>query len=81
MAKVTIVLEDDFDEQVLRTDLISDPPFDIPEGAESINFENMTPAQTFGIMAKLFLEQQYRKAETAEAEAEEQKQMELPLES
>ena len=43
----------------------------------------LSPAQVYGVLARLFLETEYRRAQEADAEnteAEESKQMELPLE-
>jgi hypothetical protein len=84
MAKVTLVLEDDYDTDELKITFESDPPFPLPQSDSEDEkqmplFEDMTPAQTFGIMARLFLESEFRKIdehakqlaeETAETPAE-----------
>jgi hypothetical protein len=75
MAKVTLVLEDDYENEELKINFDSDPPFPLPDDpdATQLPFGEMTPAQTFGIMARLFLENEFRKiderAKQLEAEA------------
>lgn len=67
MAKVTLVLEDDYDTDELKINFDSDPAFPVNEESDLLPFEDMTPAQTFGIMARLFLEAEFKKiAERAE---------------
>ena len=83
MAKVTITIEDDYENELLLTDFKSDPEIDVEEGQENIDMSKLSPAQVYGVLARLFLETEYRRAQEADAENTEEensKQMELPLE-
>lgn len=82
MAKVTITIEDDYENELLLTNFESDPAIDVEEGQENVDMSKLSPAQVYGVLARLFLETEYRRAQESEASETETppEQMELPIE-